>query len=313
MGTGSKLGCQALLGEVDMKILNFGSLNIDYTYAVPHFVKAGETLSSSSLDVFSGGKGLNQSIAFKRCGVDIWHAGAVGEKDGGFLIEELKAAGINTDLILKTEGQTGHAVIQKEAGGDNCILLYGGANQSIPEEWVDKVIGDFGAGDWLVVQNEINHLAYIMEKAYQVGMKIVLNPSPMNDKVLGCPLQYVDYFILNEVEAETLCPGDQGEAGVLESLQKQFPKAAFILTLGSRGSLYRAGVKEIHQVIYQVPVVDTTAAGDTFTGYFFGSLVKGIDVKEALAIASKAASMAVSKVGAVPSIPFWDEVMKDIN
>lgn len=188
-----------------MKVLNFGSLNIDYTYQVDHFVRAGETMSSESLQVFSGGKGLNQSIALSKAGADVWHAGAVGAGDGDFLIEQMKKAGVHTELIEHLDGQTGHAIIQKDPAGQNCILLYGGANQRITKEMVDRVLTQFEADDFLILQNEISEIGYIMEKAHEKGMKIVLNPSPMNAKILSYPLEYVDYFLLNEVEASDIC------------------------------------------------------------------------------------------------------------
>lgn len=175
-----------------MNILNFGSLNIDYTYQVDHFVRAGETSSSKSLSVFSGGKGLNQSIALSRAGANVWHAGAVGKEDGAFLIEELSEAGVHTEFISRTEGKTGHAIIQKDPSGQNCILLYGGANQEIGKEFVDRVMERFEEGDFLILQNEISEIAYIMEKARQKGMRIVLNPSPMDEKIASYPLSYVD-------------------------------------------------------------------------------------------------------------------------
>ena len=162
-----------------MKVLNFGSLNIDYTYQVDHFVRAGETMSSESLQVFSGGKGLNQSIALSKAGADVWHAGAVGAGDGDFLIEQMKKAGVHTELIEHLDGQTGHAIIQKDPAGQNCILLYGGANQRITREMVDRVLTQFEADDFLILQNEISEIGYIMEKAHEKGMKIVLNPSPI--------------------------------------------------------------------------------------------------------------------------------------
>ena len=134
-----------------MKVLNFGSLNIDYTYQVDHFVRAGETMSSESLQVFSGGKGLNQSIALSKAGADVWHAGAVGAGDGDFLIEQMKKAGVHTELIEHLDGQTGHAIIQKDPAGQNCILLYGGANQRITKEMVDRVLTQFEADDFLIL------------------------------------------------------------------------------------------------------------------------------------------------------------------
>lgn len=257
-----------------MKVLNFGSLNIDYTYQVDHFVRAGETMSSESLQVFSGGKGLNQSIALSKAGADVWHAGAVGAGDGDFLIEQMKKAGVHTELIEHLDGQTGHAIIQKDPAGQNCILLYGGANQRITREMVDRVLTQFEADDFLILQNEISEIGYIMEKAHEKGMKIVLNPSPMNAKILSYPLEYVDYFLLNEVEASDICgiEATKDPQALMNGLVKQFPEAKIVLTLGGDGSVYRDGDTVLRQGIYKVPVVDTTAAGDTFTGYFIGGL-----------------------------------------
>ena len=184
-----------------MKVLCFGSLNIDYTYKVDHFVKKGETLSSDALHVFGGGKGLNQSVALAKAGCEVYHAGAIGE-DGLFLLDMLKSSGAKTDYvkILKDE-KTGHAIIQNDRSGDNCILLYGGANQAMNKSQVDEVLSHFEKGDYIVLQNEINELTYIVEKAHERGMIIILNPSPMNEKILALPLEVVDYFILNEIEA----------------------------------------------------------------------------------------------------------------
>ena len=195
-----------------MKVLSFGSLNIDYTYKVPHFVKKGETLASESLQVFGGGKGLNQSVALAKAGTEVYHAGAIGQ-DGMFLLDMLKDAGANTDYVkILDTVRTGNAIIQNDKSGDNCIILYGGANQAITREQVDEVMSHFESGDYLVLQNEINELGYIVEKAHEKGMIIVLNPSPMNEKILALPLDVIDYFILNEVEAaQILGKEDKGE------------------------------------------------------------------------------------------------------
>lgn len=295
-----------------MKVLCFGSLNIDYTYKVDHFVKKGETLSSESLKVFSGGKGLNQSIALAKAGVETFHAGAVGE-DGGFLLEELQKAGVNTDCVtVREDVRTGNAIIQNDQEGDNCILLYGGANQAITKEQVDTVLARFEHGDFLVLQNEINELSYIMEQAHRKGMKIILNPSPMNEKILGLPLDSVDYFLLNEVEAGQILSRDvskgfDGEVLAKELLQR-FPKAAVVLTMGGAGSVYLDKEEMIRQPVCKVQAVDTTAAGDTFTGFFIGGILRGSSVKEAMEMASRAAAIAVTRRGAAPSIPVLEEV-----
>ena len=291
-----------------MKILNYGSLNIDYTYSVDHFVRGGETMSSEEMHVFSGGKGLNQSIALSKSGAEVWHAGAIGTGDGDFLIRQLKEAGVNTEYISVLDGKTGHAIIQKAKDGGNCILLYGGANQMITKAMADEVLSHFEAGDYLVLQNEISEIGYIMERAREKGMVLVFNPSPMDDKISTYPLEYVDYFLLNEIEAGDIC-GEQGSGEeLLQKLSDKFPASKIVLTLGGDGSLYRDGQRILTQGIYKVPVADTTAAGDTFTGFLIGGLVQGLDAGEALDLAAKAAAIAVSRPGAAPSIPSREEV-----
>lgn len=297
-----------------MKILNFGSLNIDNVYQVNHFVRKGETISSKSLTLFSGGKGLNQSVALGRAGAKVWHAGSIGE-DGLFLLETLRAAGVNVSCVrVLEEGKTGNAIIQNDAEGDNCILLYGGANQEITREQIDETLSHFSAEDFLVLQNEVNELPYLVQKAHEKGMRIVLNPSPMDEKVFEINLSFVDLFILNELEAAELTRGTGTEpAKMLALLQRKFPSACFVLTLGPQGAYYADAKQTIWQEIYPAKVVDTTAAGDTFTGYFLAAILEGKSVKASLELAAKAAAIAVSRPGAAPSIPKLDEVLKMWN
>lgn len=295
-----------------MKVLCFGSLNIDYTYKVPHFVKKGETLASERLQVFGGGKGLNQSVALAKAGTEVYHAGSIGQ-DGMFLLDMLKDAGANTDFVkILDTVRTGNAIIQNDKSGDNCIILYGGANQAITREQVDEVMSHFESGDYIVLQNEINELGYIVEKAHEKGMIIVLNPSPMNEKILALPLDVINYFILNEVEAaQILGKEDKGEESweqIADDLLKKFPQATIVLTMGSVGSVFKNQKETVCQSIYKVQAVDTTAAGDTFSGYFIGGILGGLSAKEAMDQASKASAIAVTRKGAAPSIPLLAEV-----
>lgn len=264
-----------------MKALNYGSLNIDFVYNVEHFVRSGETISSQNMAIFAGGKGLNQSVALAKSGIDTWHAGNIGE-DGEFLAEILQKAGAHTDFITRLPGRNGHAIIQKQPNGQNCILLYGGSNRQNTRTQVDEVLSHFEKGDYLILQNEINEIAYIMERAHEKGMIIVLNPSPMDEKIFTYPLEYVDYFLLNEIEAKDLtgfdvCTEKEGieTDALLDAVCSHFPNSKVVLTLGEYGSIYKDEKQKIHQPIVKVPVVDTTAAGDTFTGFFIGSIAKG--------------------------------------
>ena len=159
-----------------MKILNFGSLNLDYVYRVAHSVQPGETIASSGMETFCGGKGLNQSVALARAGAEVYHAGRVGE-DGQLLIETCRQSGVHTELILQTNGKSGHTIIQVDDNGQNSILLAGGANRRITEQDVETALRAFGAGDLLLLQNEISCLPVLIERAYEKGMRVVLNPS----------------------------------------------------------------------------------------------------------------------------------------
>ncbi len=292
-----------------MKVLVFGSLNVDHVYQVDHFVQPGETMASLKLNLFCGGKGLNQSIALARTGLETYHAGAVGAGDSDMLMETLEAAGVHTEYIRKKEGPSGHAIIQTTPEGENSILLYGGANQSLTREDVELVLGHFGEGDVLVLQNEINLIPYIMEKAKGRGMKIVLNPSPADESIFSLPLGTADYLILNEVEGGAISGiAESDDEGILQKLMKSLPDTRIVLTLGKRGAVYGYGDVVRRQAIYPVKTVDTTAAGDTFTGFFMGSILRGDCVEDALRMASKASALAVSRSGASASIPTWREV-----
>lgn len=300
-----------------MKVLVFGSLNIDYVYSVDHFVQPGETISSTDRQIFCGGKGLNQAIAFAKYGQETWQVGAVGQGDSQLLLETLQEAGVYTEWIAVKEGPSGHTIIQNTPQGENNIILFGGANQMLSKEDVDRVLENFTEGDYLILQNEINQIPYIMEKAYHKRMHIVLNPSPMNDKIFEMPLDYVEYLILNEIEAVAILKHEQEKADektegseLMTLLLEHFANCKIVLTLGGNGSMYGNGEKRYEQGIFSVKAVDTTAAGDTFTGYFMGEIMNGKEPREALETAAVASALAVSKKGASASIPDYAEVKK---
>lgn len=292
-----------------MKVLNFGSLNLDFVYQVPHFVQAGETLLSVSRETFVGGKGLNQSIALARAGIMVEHAGAVG-KDGDMLISYLQQSQVGTKGIWTLEGiPTGHAIIQKDGDGNNCILLLGGANQSMTWEQITAVMEEYREGDYLILQNEINHMPELVELAYEKGMHIVLNPSPMNEVIDQIDFNHIEYMLLNEIEAgQILKTKEQEKELLIKMLTEKFPNMKIVLTLGGDGAIYADAEQMVSQPCYPTEVCDTTAAGDTFTGYFMAGILTGKTVTEAMDQAAKAASITVSRAGAAPSIPYMEEV-----
>ena len=289
-----------------MKLLVFGSLNIDHTYHLPHLVKEGETLSSTAYAKNEGGKGFNQAVALAKAGLDIFFAGAIG-KDGLFLQEYLQSIGIDTAHIQVLDVPTGHAIIQVDGEGRNSIFLYGGANQAITEEHINQVLSHFQAGDYILLQNEINLGESILRKAHKKGMLIILNPSPISSELLAWPLELVDWFILNEVEGSDLT-GCTAPDAILDALLARFGNAHIVLTLGDKGAICADASCRIHQNAIPAHVVDTTAAGDTFTGYFFAAMMSNKSPADALRIAAAAASLAIAKPGAAKSIPWAKEI-----
>ena len=289
-----------------MKILNFGSLNIDYVYEVAHIVQPGETIDSFSLNLFPGGKGLNQSIAIARAGASVYHAGMIGE-DGEMLVRLLKENHVDCSHIQTTEGQTGSAVIQVDAKGQNCIILNGGANRKNSIKNAEKILEDFEPNDIILLQNEINEIRGIINIAKEKGLYIILNPSPMNDTVLACDLEKIDLFIMNEHEGRQITGGEAVE-DILKSMEKKYQGAGVILTLGEKGAIYQDKNQRYRHGGYIADAVDTTAAGDTFTGYFIAMLSQQNKIEQCLDEAAKAAALAVTRAGAAVSIPHKKDV-----
>ena len=295
-----------------MKILNFGSCNIDYVYSLDHIVAVGETETSDKLEIFPGGKGLNQSIAAARAGAKVYHAGCVGE-DGGLLTDVLSNSGVDLTYLKKIDGKSGHAIIQLSHKGANSIFLYPGANEAMTKEYIDEVLSHFEKGDILCLQNEINLVDYLVDKAYDKGMRIILNPSPFNEKLDKVDYGKLSFVILNEVEGSAIAGGGNDPAGILANIKAKYPRLEIVLTLGAKGCVYTDGEREIYHAAFDAPVIDTTAAGDTFTGYFMAELARGKDYPEILKIASAASALAISKKGAAPSIPLLADVQKAAN
>ena len=294
-----------------MKVLNIGSMNLDHVYTVDHIVEPGETQSSTQLQLFLGGKGMNQSVALAKAGVEVYQGGMIGA-DGGVFLDACREYGIHADYIRTVDARTGHAIIQIDKNAQNCILLYGGANQALTEAYVDEVISQFDKGDILLLQNEVNLLHYIVDRGYAQGMKIVLNPSPFDDKLKAVDMTKISLFLLNEIEGYQLTGCREPDA-IIDSIRERFPHAAVVLTLGSDGAVYADQSCKHFQPIFPIKAVDTTAAGDTFTGYFIAGLAQGMEIPDILRMSAKASSIAVSRAGAVPSIPYRNEVIASLE
>ena len=289
-----------------MQVVNFGSLNIDHVYAVEHFCRAGETIHTESYTQSVGGKGLNQSIAVARSGQPLFHAGALGA--GGEQLEKtLTACGVDLRYLQHVATPQGHAVIQVQPDGQNCIFLYGGSNQTIGPSEIDAVLSHFDAGDYLLLQNEISNLPYLLRAAAARGLRIVLNASPISEWLLEEDLSCLDWLVVNEVECAALARCEDPDAGYA-ALKARYPGIGILLTLGKSGSVSWKDGEEIRQQAYPVHAVDTTGAGDTFMGYFVGCLAQGMGRKDTMQYAAMASSIAVTRPGAAASIPEMPEV-----
>lgn len=295
--------------RIMMKILNIGSMNVDYTYRVNHFAQPGETLSSGDLLIGCGGKGLNQSIAIARAGLPIWHAGFYGD-EGDFLVEKLLNNGVHIEFLKRGYGKNGHAIIQVDQLGQNSIILYGGTNNQFSNDYIDSILSNFGAGDILVLQNEINNLPYIMEQAYLRGLSIAFNAAPYNENICDYPLHYVRWLIVNEIEAGYLS-GETEQDGIIKQLLRRYPESGILLTLGERGSVFASKNESVCCPAFKTNVVDTTAAGDVFIGYFLRGVVDQLPMECTLRLASAASAIAITRQGAAESIPIYSEVVSD--
>lgn len=295
-----------------MFIMNFGSLNIDHIYRVNHIVMPGETIADQSLTFAPGGKGLNQSIALARSGVRTMHAGCVGT-DGGFLRELMEKCGVQTEYLRSVENLNGHAVIQVNDDGQNSIIIHGGSNRDITREQVDETLAHVSPDDMVLLQNETSQVSYIAECCGQKNIPLAFNPSPFSEYLLKkFPFEYVTYLLINETEGQQLSGYIEPEdiAGCLIS---RFPDMKVVLTLGSKGVYYADRNQVIQQPSFQVEAVDTTGAGDTFTGFFLGMISQGLEIPEALRYACAAAAISVTREGAAPSVPDLKTVKEFLN
>lgn len=285
-----------------MRILNFGSLNMDYIYRVPHFPAPGETLAALEQRVVPGGKGLNQSIALSRAGAQVAHAGAVGQ-GGELLVQTLEDSGVDTRYLKPLPVLQGNAIIQIDQASENCILLFGGSNQAITAAQVEETLAHFSSGDLLVLQNEVSCLGDMVARALDRGMQVVLNPSPFDASLLALPLGRLEWLFINEVEGMQLTGQKEPEA-ILSAIRERYPDLKVVLTLGGQGAICAVpGEAPIHQPIFPVSPIDTTAAGDTFTGYFLAGYAAGLPLAQCLRRAAAAAAISVSRMGASVSIP----------
>lgn len=291
-----------------MKVLVFGSLNIDFIYKLEHIVMPNETIKSTTCEVSAGGKGLNQAMAFAKTGLPVYIASNLG-KNGQVLADTLSSGNVDISLLNHVDEDSGEAIIQVDENGNNAIIVCGNCNEHITEEYIESVFSHFEKGDILVIQNEINNLDLIINTAKDKGIILVFNPSPFNHVIKTLPMNKIDYLFINEVEGKQLT-GFEDEKCIVEQILKEYPDMKIVLTLGERGAVYADKTEYIFEPAKKVEVVDTVGAGDTFTGYFIYGINSGKTVKESLQMAATASSIIIGRHGAGNSIPTLNEVEK---
>lgn len=293
-----------------MKFLVFGSFNIDKVYLMDRLPEKGETLTCEKYEIHVGGKGLNQAVSLAKSGAEVYAAGQVGT-DGKFLLDFLSASGVNTELVKTTDTFSGHAVIEVDRNGQNQMILFPGANREITSDYCDKVLENFSAGDLVLMQYETSQVEYMIEKVHEKGLLVALNPSPFVDVLKGFDYSKVDYLILNESEGQSIT-GEADTQAVIKKLL-EISGGAVVLTLGGDGAVYADKNEYVYVPAFKVNAVDTTGAGDTFTGYFLNEILNGAKAEKALKTASAASAIVVGKSGAAETIPEKNEVEKFLN
>ena len=283
-----------------MTIYNLGSINADHVYRVPHLPGPGETLAAVSLQTGLGGKGANMSVAAARAGSHVAHIGAIGS-DGIWARNRLLEYGVATRHIHEQSMPTGHAIINVDDTGENAITLFAGANQAISQNAVAAVLSSGNAGDIFVTQNETNAQLTGAKLGSKLGFRVCYAAAPFDANAVENVLPYLDFLILNAVEAEQL---EQALNTKIEALDIE----DIIITLGSNGARWIGKETDQHFDAIKVDPVDTTGAGDTFTGYVLAGLDRGLTMGQSITLAMRAAALMVTRMGTADVIPDLKEV-----
>lgn len=284
-----------------MTVWNLGSINLDLIYSVPHLPGPGETLAATGFDSFLGGKGCNMSVAVARAGTHVAHIGAFGA-DGAWAKDRLTEYGVDTRFVQRIATPTGQAIIAVADDGENNIILYPGANREISTDQIGLALSEAKAGDWFVTQNETNGQAEAAKMARDLGLRVAYAAAPFEAASVEAVLEYLDFLILNEIEAQQL---EEATGKALADL----PVGDIVVTLGAKGARHIGPDRQVAEYpAYKVTPVDTTGAGDTFTGYVLAGLDRGHPMAQAIGTASKAGALMVTRHGTSDVIPDLKEV-----
>jgi len=285
-----------------MAVYNLGSINADHIYTVSHLPKPGETLSADGFKTGLGGKGANQSVAVARAGSDVVHIGAIGA-DGRWAKDRISEYGVDTRFINTVDVPTGHAIINVDRTGENAIVIFSGANLKQDIHQIKEALRSAKAGDILLLQNETSHQVEAAKIAADKAMIVIYSAAPFSVDAVKNMLCYTTIIVMNQVESEQL------RAGLETDLAKS-PVKDILVTKGADGVdwISMQTGKTQHVPSISVSAVDTTAAGDTFAGYFAAGLDQGMDVKVAMQLGSAAAGLKVTRKGTADAIPMRVEV-----
>jgi len=296
-------------------ILVVGSINMDMVVRVARMPAAGETIPGEGFATSPGGKGANQAVAAARTGAKCIMLGRVGDDAFGRTLKEVLAVdGIDCDNVMVTpETSTGTAMIIVDGLGENSIVISGGANQALTPDDIFPRGELFNLADVVLLQLEIPlpTVRAAMDLARRHCCKIVLDPTPVHGR-LPDELFAVDIITPNAIEAEQITGMQAGEERVDRQVASKLVEqgaGAAVLKMGGRGSLVVSADGEIARVpAYRVDIVDTTGAGDAFTGTLAVAAARGNCLADAARIANAAGALACTKFGAQAAIPTWDEI-----
>ena len=304
------------------RILIIGSLNMDMVIEMKAMPKVGETVLGDTLTYVPGGKGANQTYAAGKIGGNVTMLGCVGDDSiGGILIQNLAASGANTSAIRRVDGKpTGTAVIYVNEEGNNSIVVVSGANYACDVAYLKEYDHLIAETDYVMLQMEIPYdtVFYAIRRASELGKTVILNPAPapLPEQIPEDIWGKIDYFTPNETELLKLTGQDilsmENVKKGAESLIQKGVKHVLV-TLGDKGVFFHDGKNTEVFPARKVEAVDTTAAGDCFSGAFVAGLAEGKSIADAVAMANLASSLAVTRKGAQSSIPTrqeLDELMK---
>lgn len=280
-----------------MAVYNLGSINADLFYQVPHLLAPGETLASTEHSRGLGGKGANMSVAIARAAARAVHIGAVGS-DGRWAVERLLEYGVDTRNIVELDVPTGHAVIMVDDHGENAILLYPGANRALTETHIASALAVATEADTFVFQNETSAQIEGATLASSKGMRVVYAAAPFDAHSVEAVLPMLDILVMNAIEAQQL-------TDALGVALTDLPVRDVIVTLGGDGCRWVNTDDGTDKTFPAIPVtpVDTTGAGDTFTGFLVAGLDRGLPMEQAILLGQQAGAIMVTRHGTADVIP----------